>query len=78
LLHVIFLHDKGSSNPLGLFLIKDKVMFNPYYTIKDLYTVILVLILFVFFVSFAPNYLGHSDNYITANPLVTPAHIVPE
>jgi len=78
LLHVIFLHDKGSSNPLGLVLFKDKVMFNPYYTIKDVYTVIIVLIFFVGFVSFAPNYLGHTDNYIMANPLVTPAHIVPE
>lgn len=78
LLHVIFLHDKGSSNPLGLFLLKDKVMFNPYYTIKDLYTVIVLFIFFLIFVSFAPNYLGHSDNYIMANPLVTPAHIVPE
>jgi len=64
LLHVIFLHDKGSSNPLGLVLFKDKVMFNPYYTIKDVYTVIIVLIFFVGFVSFAPNYLGHTDNIL--------------
>jgi len=78
LLHVIFLHDKGSSNPLGLFLNKDKVMFNPYYTIKDVYTIILVFVMFVVFVCFFPNYLGHSDNYIMANPLVTPSHIVPE
>jgi len=78
LLHVIFLHDKGSSNPLGLFLLKDKVMFNPYYTIKDVYTIIFLLMLLVGFVCFAPNYLGHSDNYIMANPLVTPSHIVPE
>jgi quinol-cytochrome oxidoreductase complex cytochrome b subunit len=78
LLHVLFLHDKGSSNPLGLFLNKDKVMFNPYYTIKDVYSIILLLLAFLAFVMFFPNYLGHTDNYIMANPLVTPSHIVPE
>jgi len=78
LAHVIFLHEKGSSNPLGVVLLKDKVMFNPYYTIKDFYSIILLLIMFVYFICFSPNYLGHPDNYIMANPLVTPAHIVPE
>jgi len=72
------LHDKGSSNPLGIFLLKDKIIFNPYYTIKDFYSILLVLFIYVYFVSFLPNYLGHTDNYIMANPLVTPAHIVPE
>jgi quinol-cytochrome oxidoreductase complex cytochrome b subunit len=78
LLHVIFLHDKGSSNPLGVLLSKDKVMFNPYYTIKDIYSIVCVLMVFVLFCMFYPNYLGHTDNYIEANPLVTPSHIVPE
>jgi len=78
LLHVIFLHEYGSSNPLNLVLFKDKVMFNPYYTIKDLYSVLLILWVFIFMVGFFPDYLGHPDNYIMANPLSTPAHIVPE
>jgi len=78
ILHVIFLHDKGSSNPLSILLSKDKIMFNPYYTIKDLYSINIVLIFFIVVVGFFPNYLGHSDNYIMANSLVTPSHIVPE
>jgi len=78
LLHVIFLHEQGSSNPLSVILFKDKVMFNPYYTIKDLYSILIVLIIFTVMIGFYPDYLGHSDNYIMANPLSTPAHIVPE
>jgi len=76
--HVLFLHDQGSSNPLLIKTLKDKIMFNPYYTIKDLYTTIIAIMLLLLFLGFYPNYLGHSDNYIMANPLVTPTHIVPE
>jgi ubiquinol-cytochrome c reductase cytochrome b subunit len=54
------------------------VPFHPFYTIKDLYAVVVFLMLFVVFVFFMPNYLGHPDNYIEANPLSTPSHIVPE
>ena len=56
----------------------DKIPFHPYYSIKDLFGFAVFAIFFSFFVYFAPNVLGHSDNYIPANPLVTPAHIQPE
>jgi ubiquinol-cytochrome c reductase cytochrome b subunit len=79
-LHTAALHVSGSNNPLGIDPKgpQDTVPFNPYVTIKDGFAVILFLIVFAAFVFFAPNYLGHPDNYIPANPLVTPAHIVPE
>ena len=78
LLHVIFLHDNGSSNPLGVYIYLDKIPFHPYFTVKDVLGLIIFLFFFAYFVYFFPNYLGHPDNYIPANPLVTPAHIVPE
>jgi ubiquinol-cytochrome c reductase cytochrome b subunit len=54
------------------------VPFTPHATIKDAFSLIVFLILFAWFLFYHPNYLGHADNYIEANPLVTPAHIVPE
>ena len=79
-LHVTALHITGSNNPLGIEpkSPKDTLPFHPYYTIKDSVAICGFLILFALFVFFAPNYLGHTDNYIMANPLVTPPHIVPE
>lgn len=77
-LHIIILHDKGSSNPTGLFIPKDKTPFSPYFVIKDFFGFNVFLLIFFIFVFFYPNYLGHPDNYILANPLVTPSHIVPE
>lgn len=78
-LHMIALHTHGSNNPTGLDAKKeDKIPFHPYYTIKDLFGLGVFLILFSLFVFYVPNYLGHPDNYTPANPLVTPAHIVPE
>lgn len=79
-LHVWALHVTGSNNPTGLDVKskQDTVPFHPYYTIKDSFGLIIFLILFSLFVFFAPDSLGHADNYIPANPLVTPAHIVPE
>lgn len=79
-LHIIFLHESGSGNPIGSGSIGDidKIPFTPYYWIKDLHGIILFLMIFSYFVFFDPNVLGHPDNYIRANPLVTPAHIVPE
>jgi len=71
-------HKDGSNNPLGVNGNIDKVPFYPYFYIKDLYTVILFAIVFSLFVFFAPNILNHPDNYVEANPLVTPPHIVPE
>jgi ubiquinol-cytochrome c reductase cytochrome b/c1 subunit len=79
-LHVVALHITGSNNPLGIEPKgpQDTIPFHPYYTIKDTFGLCIYLIVFAFFVFFAPNYMGHPDNYIPANPLVTPAHIVPE
>jgi quinol-cytochrome oxidoreductase complex cytochrome b subunit len=78
ILHLILLHEFGSSNPLGLFFKVDFVTFSPYYTIKDIFGVFVILIFFSFIIFAAPNYLGHSDNFIKANSMVTPVHIVPE
>lgn len=78
LVHLIALHDEGSSNPLGVSADIDKIPFHPYYTSKDLFGFLVFGILFSYFVYFAPNFLGHADNYIPANPLVTPPSIVPE
>jgi quinol-cytochrome oxidoreductase complex cytochrome b subunit len=78
ILHIIFLHENGSSNPLGISSSSDKIPFTPYFTVKDLFGVFVFLIIFFVFLFFYPNYLGHFDNYIPANPLATPPHIVPE
>jgi quinol-cytochrome oxidoreductase complex cytochrome b subunit len=78
LLHLILLHIPGSNNPLGIDSIYDRVPFYPYTYVKDLFLFFCFVWVFSFFVIYAPNYLGHPDNYIEANPLVTPAHIVPE
>ena len=77
-LHIIFLHSSSSSNPLGIFLTLDKIPFHPYFIVKDVFSIFIFLFLFSYFIFFYPNYLGHPDNYIPANPLVTPTHIVPE
>jgi quinol-cytochrome oxidoreductase complex cytochrome b subunit len=78
MIHLIALHEAGSNNPLGVNSNIDKIPFHPYYTTKDLFGFGVFAIFFALFVFFAPNVMGHSDNYIPANPLVTPAHIVPE
>ena len=81
ILHVWALHVPGNNNPTGVEVqdvAKDTVPFHPYYTVKDAFAIVIFLIMFAVFVFYAPNVLGHADNYIEANPLVTPAHIVPE
>jgi len=78
LLHLSLLHSTGSNNPLGVNTNVDLVVFYPYFYVKDLFAFLVFITLFSIFVFFAPNVLGHSDNYIPANPLVTPPHIVPE
>jgi len=78
LLHLTALHQHGSSNPLGTISNVDKIAFHPYFTIKDVFGVVVFAILFSYFVFFAPNALGHPDNYIEADAIVTPTHIVPE
>jgi ubiquinol-cytochrome c reductase cytochrome b subunit len=79
-LHIVALHRFGSNNPLGIDVRgkQDSIPFHPYYTIKDMFGLGVFLTLFAAVVFFMPNAMGHADNYIPANPLVTPAHIVPE
>jgi ubiquinol-cytochrome c reductase cytochrome b/c1 subunit len=79
-LHIWALHIPGNGNPTGVSVrgSQDTVPFHPYYTLKDGFAIVVFLILFSAFTFFAPNYLGHAVNYLEANPLVTPAHIVPE
>lgn len=81
--HLITLHDVGGSNPLGISFKNIKfnishIPFHPYYTFKDFFGFFFILFPFLFLVFFFPNLLAHSDNYIMANPLVTPSHITPE
>jgi ubiquinol-cytochrome c reductase cytochrome b subunit len=80
ILHIWSLHIPGSNNPTGVDVKdeKDTLPFHPFYTAKDGFGVGLFLILYCAVLFFAPNFLGHADNYIPANPLATPAHIVPE
>jgi quinol-cytochrome oxidoreductase complex cytochrome b subunit len=79
-LHVWALHVVGQNNPLGINVKskEDSVPFTPHATIKDSFGLVVFLILFAWLTFFLPSYLGHPDNYIPANPLQTPAHIVPE
>jgi ubiquinol-cytochrome c reductase cytochrome b/c1 subunit len=79
-LHIWALHTHGSNNPLGIDTKgpQDKIPFDPYYTVKDLFGIAVFLVFFSYWIFFAPNYLGDAENYIPANPLVTPPHIVPE
>ena len=78
LVHIAALHQYGSNNPLGINASVDKMSFYPYCFVKDLVAWVSFGIFFSLFVYFAPNVLGHPDNYIPANPMSTPAHIVPE
>lgn len=78
LLHLALLHKDGSNNPLGINTNVDYISFYPYYYVKDLFAFFIFALIFAILVFFYPNLLGHPDNYIPANPLVTPAHIVPE
>lgn len=79
-LHLVALHVNGSNNPTGVEkqTEKDTVPFHPFYTLKDLYGLGVFILFWSFFVFFAPNFFGEPDNYIPANPLLTPEHIVPE
>jgi len=79
LAHIALLHEKGSTNPLGVNSNIDKISFYPYFYVKDLFWFSsFFCVLFCFFLFFEPNLLGHPDNYLRANAVVTPAHIVPE
>ena len=81
ILHIWALHVPGNNNPIGIDVKKNSnetMPFHPYMVMKDIFALLLFITVFLWFVFFAPNVLGHPDNYIEANPLVTPAHIVPE
>jgi quinol-cytochrome oxidoreductase complex cytochrome b subunit len=79
-LHIWALHVPGNGNPTGVNVKskEDTVPFHPYYTVKDGFAMVVFLVFFAVFVFYMPDSLGHVDNYQRANPLVTPAHIVPE
>ena len=79
-LHIWALHVVGNNNPTGLSVKgpKDTLPFHPYYTMKDLFAIVVFMIFYAFWVFFSPNYLGHAVNYLPADPLSTPSHIVPE
>jgi ubiquinol-cytochrome c reductase cytochrome b subunit len=79
IMHLIVLHDKsGSGNPLGTSGIADRAPFAPYFLFKDLITIFIFVFVLSIFVFFMPNALGDSENYVMANPMQTPASIVPE
>jgi quinol-cytochrome oxidoreductase complex cytochrome b subunit len=78
IIHIAILHQNGSNNPLGINANVDKIPFYPYFIFKDVFSWVIFGIFYAIFVYFIPNYLGHADNYIEANPMITPAHIVPE
>jgi ubiquinol-cytochrome c reductase cytochrome b subunit len=77
-IHLIFLHDTGSNNPLGLSSAGDKIPFHPYFTVKDVLGFRIFFFFFFLVVIGSPDYFGDPENYIEANPLVTPIHIQPE
>nr|ADX32826.1 cytochrome b [Mus setulosus] len=78
IVHLLFLHETGSNNPTGLNSDADKISFHPYYTIKDILGVLMMLMFLMTLVLFFPDILGDPDNYMPANPLNTPPHIKPE
>ena len=80
ILHIWSLHVTGNNNPTGISVkdSNDTISFHPYYTVKDLFAYVVFLLMFSYFIFYNPNILGHPDNYIEADPMVTPAHIVPE
>ena len=77
-IHLLFLHEYGSSNALGLNSNYDKIFFMPYYLIKDLGGYVITFLFFIYFIFYKPWYFGDPENFISANPLVTPLHIQPE
>ena len=80
ILHIWALHVTGNNNPTGIEVKDDKdtISFHPYYTVKDLFAYVVFLLMFCYFIFYNPNILGHPDNYIEADPMLTPAYIVPE
>nr|WEG23148.1 cytochrome b [Bithia sp. 1 HNL-2023a] len=78
LIHILFLHETGSNNPIGTNSNMDKIPFHPYFTYKDIIGFIILMKMLLLLILINPNLLGDPDNFIPANPLVTPIHIQPE
>ena len=78
MIHLLFLHQTGSNNPLGVNSNIDKIPFHPYFTFKDIVGFIVIITALVLLTLIKPYLLGDPDNFIPANPLVTPVHIQPE
>jgi ubiquinol-cytochrome c reductase cytochrome b subunit len=78
IIHLLFLHQTGSNNPLGVKREVDKIPFHPYFSIKDLVGVFVILFILIVLTLLSPNLLGDPENFNPANPLVTPVHIQPE
>jgi ubiquinol-cytochrome c reductase cytochrome b subunit len=78
MVHLLFLHQTGSNNPLGVSGDSARISFHRYYSIKDFLGYIIVLAVFIGVILFIPNYLTDPENFLLANPLVTPVHIKPE
>nr|YP_009512605.1 cytochrome b [Benthonectes filipes]AXJ93165.1 cytochrome b [Benthonectes filipes] len=78
MIHILFIHQTGSNNPLGIVSNVDKIPFHPYFTFKDITGFVVMLAALIFLTLFDPYLLGDPDNFIPANPLVTPVHIQPE
>nr|YP_010147621.1 cytochrome b [Epiphragma mediale]QQV67807.1 cytochrome b [Epiphragma mediale] len=78
MIHLLFLHQTGSNNPLGINSNNDKIPFHPYFSFKDIVGFMVLLMLLILLTLIGPYYLGDPDNFIPANPLVTPVHIQPE
>jgi len=78
IIHLLILHRVGSSNPLSVDSSMDSIRFFPYFALKDTLAFLAFILFFLYIVCYQPNLFGHPDNYIKANPMVTPTHIVPE
>jgi len=78
ILHILFLHQTGSNNPLGLECNSDRIPFHAYYSVKDSLGYVIALFLFILIILFTPNLMTDPENFLLANPLVTPVHIKPE
>lgn len=77
-MHIMFLHQTGSSNPIGINRNTTKITFHPYFTFKDIIRIIIILLILIFLVLYDPNKLGDPENFNPANPLSSPPHIQPE
>lgn len=78
IIHILFIHQAGANNPLGIPRQIDKVPFHPYFTFKDIIGFLLIIFMLIILTLLSPYFLSDPDNFIPANPLVTPTHIQPE